>query len=481
MTRWARSKSSHKHERQPQEATAWKDFVAQRQAQHRENDAEDVLSPAGPRWPDNLEPKAREAGIHRVSFPKKPPGADVTTKDTAAPAKTSGGKLELSNKKTGLEKMPKENSSLQTNSADSEVPAASKKKVGRTLPKKRKAPLQKEEVSSGTTDNSQQVTAGAEVPLLDKKANSPAAKKRKKTPSDKKRQGPPAGTKQSESNSRGSKVLPVQYRGKGTAKLPSPHQEQLEDLSTVAAPGRSQPKKGRGASTKTSGVDQGQLEDADSVPQGAKAERLQRLRREREAKGLLLLPEKVERKIYMLKKAMRKKGLPGEEIKEAVRKMRRKEELLFRRQLAKLCFKCRQPGHRVQDCPVMLGDSDQAVGICFKCGSTEHFSSACAVRTSASNEFPFAKCFICQQQGHLSRKCPQNEKGAYPRGGHCNFCGAVDHFKRECPEMERNKKKAEEGEEAFASVADLAQSADAENLQPFPVLPKTKKSKVVTF
>ncbi|KAH7963268.1 hypothetical protein HPB52_020407 [Rhipicephalus sanguineus] len=68
-----------------------------------------------------------------------------------------------------------------------------------------------------------------------------------------------------------------------------------------------------------------------------KAKRLQWMRQEREAKGLLLLPEKVERRIYLMKKAMRKKGLPGEQIKEAVRKMRRKEELLFRRQLAKEC------------------------------------------------------------------------------------------------------------------------------------------------
>ncbi|KAH9369461.1 hypothetical protein HPB48_014359 [Haemaphysalis longicornis] len=119
---------------------------------------------------------------------------------------------------------------------------------------------------------------------------------------------------------------------------------------------------------------------------GSKAgERLQRLRQERESKGLLLLPEKVERRIYQVKKAMRKKGVPGEEIKQVVRKMRRKEELLFRRQLAKLCFKCRQPGHRVSDCPQVLQDPDEAVGICFKCGSTEHFSSACNVQTSKGN------------------------------------------------------------------------------------------------
>lgn len=210
--------------------------------------------------------------------------------------------------------------------------------------------------------------------------------------------------------------------------------------------------------------------------------RLQRLRQERESKGLLLLPEKVERRIYQAKRAMRKKGLPGEEIKQAVRKMRRKEELLFRKQLAKLCFKCRQPGHKVSDCPQVLQNPDEAVGICFKCGSTEHFSSACHVQTSKDNEFPYAKCFICKQQGHISRKCPRNDKGVYPKGGHCSFCGGIDHFKRECPEMEKNKKKNAGGGEEFAGdIASIDQSADAENVPALQPLSQGKKAKVVSF
>lgn len=221
---------------------------------------------------------------------------------------------------------------------------------------------------------------------------------------------------------------------------------------------------------------------AGPVGGGKAGGRLQRLRQERESKGLLLLPEKVERRIYQVKKAMRKKGLPGEEIKQVVRKMRRKEELLFRRQLAKLCFKCRQPGHKVSDCPQVLQDPGEAVGICFKCGSTEHFSSACNVQTSKGNEFPYAKCFICKQQGHISRKCPRNDKGVYPKGGHCSFCGGIDHFKRECPEMEKNKKKnAAEREEFAGDIASIDQSADAENVPALQPLSQGKKAKVVSF
>ncbi|XP_057721845.1 uncharacterized protein LOC130935931 isoform X2 [Arachis stenosperma] len=46
----------------------------------------------------------------------------------------------------------------------------------------------------------------------------------------------------------------------------------------------------------------------------------------------------------------------------------------------------------------------------------------------------FAECFFCKQQGHLSKNCPQNAHGIYPKGGYCKICGGVTHSARDCSE-----------------------------------------------
>jgi hypothetical protein len=56
-----------------------------------------------------------------------------------------------------------------------------------------------------------------------------------------------------------------------------------------------------------------------------------------------------------------------------------------------------------------------------------------------AGEFPYAKCFICGEVGHLSQKCPDNPRGLYPNGGCCKECGSVEHLQRDCPEYQRQQ------------------------------------------
>ncbi|MCP9262106.1 Zinc knuckle [Dirofilaria immitis] len=55
------------------------------------------------------------------------------------------------------------------------------------------------------------------------------------------------------------------------------------------------------------------------------------------------------------------------------------------------------------------------------------------VRFYIYSGFPYATCFVCKQQGHLSRDCDKNANGIYPDGkGSCNLCGSQKHLKKSC-------------------------------------------------
>ena len=53
---------------------------------------------------------------------------------------------------------------------------------------------------------------------------------------------------------------------------------------------------------------------------------------------------------------------------------------------------------------------------------------------------PFAKCFLCNQTGHLSRDCDENPNGLYPNGGCCHVCLQKTHLVRDCPERTEEEK-----------------------------------------
>lgn len=87
---------------------------------------------------------------------------------------------------------------------------------------------------------------------------------------------------------------------------------------------------------------------------------------------------------------------------------------------------------------------------------------------------PYAKCFICNEQGHLSKQCPKNENGIYPNGGACHKCGSKAHLAKDC-----NVSVDEDGEpladgKTTVSKIDSEQGADDDDYHIF--VDKSKKT-----
>jgi Zinc knuckle len=100
------------------------------------------------------------------------------------------------------------------------------------------------------------------------------------------------------------------------------------------------------------------------------------------------------------------------------------------------CLGCRKRGHFLKDCPKVNKNSaaDAAVDICFNCGLSGHALRHCLKHRNKDGSLPFASCFICMKKGHISKDCPENPNGLYPKGGCCHICLQKTHLVRDCPE-----------------------------------------------
>lgn len=102
------------------------------------------------------------------------------------------------------------------------------------------------------------------------------------------------------------------------------------------------------------------------------------------------------------------------------------------RNAGKVCFNCRQEGHRAQSCPENKTEGGKSQKqICYRCGKSDHSLKQC--RSNPSKGLQFAQCFVCKEKGHITSNCPTNGNGVYPDGGSCKICRSVEHLAKNCP------------------------------------------------
>ena len=167
-----------------------------------------------------------------------------------------------------------------------------------------------------------------------------------------------------------------------------------------------------------------QQSDHPSEPKKAKKSKRKKIKKDKtgnvvqEGEGLFqgfrVLQQDVQKLRDLAAKLTKDKATP-DEMRETLKRERRKAENALansKKDQKKVCFKCREPGHRLNECPKL----SEKIGKCFKCGSAEHTSKGCVSKLKGADAYKFADCFVCGQKGHLAKACPDNPKGLYPKG-----------------------------------------------------------------
>ncbi|KAI9139176.1 hypothetical protein BKA69DRAFT_1087122 [Paraphysoderma sedebokerense] len=165
-----------------------------------------------------------------------------------------------------------------------------------------------------------------------------------------------------------------------------------------------------------------------------------------------------------------KRSKPKDVESRKLASMRRRERRIKKRIFTKICFHCRQPGHPIKECPLLIPQPPNSnsntpntspsssptlethpisssskekpqisLSVCYICGSPSHTTKTCHSKHKLQFDpitkkpiYPFAVCFICKEKGHLSGQCDKNENGVYPMGGCCKHCGSKEHLARDC-------------------------------------------------
>jgi zinc finger CCHC domain-containing protein 9 len=188
----------------------------------------------------------------------------------------------------------------------------------------------------------------------------------------------------------------------------------------------------------------------------------------------------------------------------AIARDRRNKRMTRNRDKDLVCYRCRKKGHSAENCTSGAdgnsiegrdnnsGKKKQGGMICYKCGSTEHRIQQCSkikpylkpgqtkVDFGKIGELPYAKCYVCNELGHLSAYCPKGSGGVFPDGGTCRECGEPGHFAKDCPSKKKGRDADDDGSVKSSNSVTIEQyleESDGEN----EVKETPKKKKVVNF